>query len=276
MAELYRKSALEKISSPEQLDKALVVTSPASWLVLIGISLITIVTIIWSIIGTIPVTVTTAGIISSPVSTNAIYTSESGTVVSVLVTSGTEIHLGDPIINYRTVGNEVKTIYSDQVGYVSEVHVSIGDSITQGNEVVHISPMATGNQVAVCYVPINMAKKIERGMRVQVQLDYIDSQSHGYMVARVVNIDAYAASNRGMGYVLGTDNNLVGLFQQNGAVVAITCEFYPDETTSGYYWSNEKGKDVNVTNGSTITAKIITEEVAPITKLFSKLAEIWG
>ena len=64
MADLYRKSSLERISSPEQLDKVLKVTSPMSWLALIGITIIIAVTVVWSVMGTIPVTITTKGIIS--------------------------------------------------------------------------------------------------------------------------------------------------------------------------------------------------------------------
>lgn len=276
MADLYRKSALEKISSPEQLDKALTITSPLSWLVLIGITLIIAVTIVWSIVGTIPMSVSIRGIIASPDSTNAVYSTESGQVVSVLVRDGSEIHLGDPVLTYQDSRNEAKTLYSDQVGVVTGVMVSAGEGMTQGNEVIRISPTAEGPQVAVCYIPLSDAGKIERGMRVQIYLDALDSQAYGYMVARVINIDSYAASNTGMSYVLGLDNNLIASFQQMGAVVAVTCEFYPDETISGYYWSNEQGGSVSVANGSSITARIITEEVAPITKLFSKLGEIWG
>ena len=40
VADLYRKSALERISSPEQLDQALEVTSPLSWPALIGIGIL--------------------------------------------------------------------------------------------------------------------------------------------------------------------------------------------------------------------------------------------
>ena len=77
--------------------------------------------------------------------------------------------------------------------------------------------------------------------------------------------------------VVGSGNNLDATFTKDGAVVAVACEFYPDENTlSGYYWSNEKGASEPVTNGSLVTAKIITEKVRPITKLFSKLADIWG
>ena len=67
MSQLYRKTALEKISSPEQLDKTLKLTSPISWLTLLGITLILTVALVWSIVGTVSETITAFGIISSPV-----------------------------------------------------------------------------------------------------------------------------------------------------------------------------------------------------------------
>lgn len=278
MAELYRKSALEKISSPEQLDKALTVTSPLSWLALIAVTLIIIVTVIWSIVGTIPVTVTSNGIVASPVSTNAVYTTESGTVTSVLVYAGSSLHFGDPVLSYRTGNGDVKTIYSDQVGTVSNVTLKAGDSITQGNEILRVSPTLTGNQVIVCYVTLGDAKKIERGMMVNVTLSSAESQTYGHMSARVINVDSYVSSTDGMSYVLGKNNNLASTFQTNGAaVVAVTCELFPDESTaSGYYWSNKKGAELEVTNGSLVSAKVIVEEVPPIEKLFAKIKELWG
>lgn len=276
MAQLYRKSALDKISSPEQLDKTLKVTSPMSWLVLIGITVIVVVTIIWSIVGTIPETVTVQGIISSPVSTNAIYSTGTGEVKAVFVHPGSEVHYGDTIATYRTGANEMISIVSDQVGTVSDVLVSAGDTLMQGNEIVRVSPTTSGAQVVVCYLPLSQAKKIERGMQVQVYIDSVDSQSSGHMIARVVNIDSFAATTSGIAHVVGADNSIAAMYQQNGPVVAVTCEFYPGETTSGYYWTNEKGSTVTVTNGSSVTAKIVTEEIAPITKLFSKLKDLWG
>ncbi len=278
MAQLYRKSALEKISSPEQLDKALTVTSTMSWIALAAITLILVVTIIWSIVGTIPVTVTTNGIVASPVSTNAVYTPESCTVNSVLVYAGSELRIGDPVAYYKTGNGDVGTIYSDQVGTVSEVLVSSGDTVTQGNEIIRVSPSSNSRQVIVCYVALSDSKKISRGMKVSISLSSAESQTYGHMLGRVINIDSHAASSRGMSYVLGTDNNLASLFSRDvPAVVAVTCELYPDaETASGYYWSNEKGARLEVTNGSLVSAKVVVEEVRPITKLFSKLKEIWG
>lgn len=281
MAELYRKSALEKISSPEQLDKVLKVTSPMSWLALIAVTLIVVVTVVWSIVGTIPVTVTANGIIASPVSTNAVYTMESGTVTSVLVHAGSELHFGDPVLSYRTGNGDTKAVYSDQVGTVSNVTLKTGDDITQGSEILRLSPKLSGDQAVVCYVALSDAKKIERGMEVNVTLASANSQTYGHMTGRVINVDSYVSSGDGMAYVLGKDNNLAASFQANGApVVAVTCELYPDDpnntTVSGYFWSNKKGAELEVTNGSLVSAKVIIEEIPPIEKLFSKIMELWG
>lgn len=277
MADLYRKSSLERISSPEQLDKALKVSSPLSWIALIAVSLIVIVTVVWSIVGSIPETITTKGVVSSQVGSNAVYIEEAGTVVSVRVKAGDDIHLGDPVLTYKTIGNDIKTVYSDQVGTISGLIVKNGDELSPGSELVRVTPKVQSEQIIVCYVPLAQAKKLERGMQVNITLDSIDSQSYGHMVARIINIDAYAASTAGMANVLGSGNNLDSMFLQNGAVVAVACELYPDNTTtSGYYWSNSKGSTVSVSNGSLVTVKMITNEVAPITKLFSKIGELWG
>ena len=296
MAQLYRKSALEKISSPEQLDKALTVTSPLSWLSLAAVTVVIIVTVVWSIIGTIPVTVTTTGIVASPVSTNAVFCPETGTVMAILVSPNSEIAINDPVATYKTGNGDVKNIYSDQDGIVTEIIARrAGDEnksgktqqdqkeqkngkINQGEELLRISPKSNSAQVIVCYVDLADAKKIKRGMTVNVSLNIKESNTYGHMVARVINVDSHAASTDGMNYVLGADNNVASVFRKdNKAVVAVTCELYPDpNTVSGYFWSNEKGKKLEVTNGTLVNAKVIVEEVRPITKLFAKLKEIWG
>ncbi len=297
VAQLYRKSALEKISSPEQLDKALTVTTPMSWLALAAVTAVIVITIIWSIIGTIPVTVTTTGIVASPVSTNAVFCPETGTIMAILVNPNSEISINDPVASYKTGNGDVKTIYSDQIGTVTEIIAKRATApddkskngqqnqseqkngkINQGDELLRVSPKANSPQVIVCYVDLADAKKIKRGMTANVSLNIKESNTYGHMVARVINVDSYAASTEGMNYVLGSNNNVASTFRKdNKAVVAVTCELYPDpNTVSGYFWSNEKGGRLEVTNGTLVNAKVVVEEVRPITKLFVKLKDIWG
>jgi hypothetical protein len=65
MADLYRKSALERLSSPEQLDKAITVSAPSSWLALLGITALVVTVIIWSVFGKLPTTITATGIVTT-------------------------------------------------------------------------------------------------------------------------------------------------------------------------------------------------------------------
>ena len=51
---LFRESALERLSSPEQLDQQLQVTSPKGWIALIALWSVLAAVIVWSIIGTVP------------------------------------------------------------------------------------------------------------------------------------------------------------------------------------------------------------------------------
>jgi len=273
MAELYRKAALERISSPEQLDKVLKITSPFSWLSLVGIALMTVAAVIWSVMGTIPETITANGIIVSPVSTNAVYASEMGEVTYIQVAAGDVLQAGDPVLTYCTERGEEKTVFSDQEGIVSAVMVDDGDVLLQGRELVRVSPATVGQQVAVCYVPLTMAGQLECGMRAYVYLNGVkNSQSGGHMDAKVINVDAYAASTESMSYVLGTNNELVNAFLQEGPVVAVTCELQVDEAIgSGYRWSSKKGAEISVNNGALATTTIVTEEIKPISKLFPNL-----
>ena len=84
MADIYRKSALERISSPEQLDKAIVVASPMSWLALGAATVIVLILIVWGFFtGELSDTVTAPGILHSPTGVNTIYAREPGTITDI-------------------------------------------------------------------------------------------------------------------------------------------------------------------------------------------------
>ena len=138
------------MSNPEQLDQVLKVTSPMSWFALIGISLIIVVTVVWSFFGTIPETITTKGIVSAVVGSNSVYTEDAGKVVSLRVREGDEVHLGDPVMTYRNSSNEIVEVYSDQVGIVSDLVVKKDDEFTPGKDVIRITPIAQDSQIVVC------------------------------------------------------------------------------------------------------------------------------
>ncbi|MBR5095251.1 MAG: hypothetical protein IK095_09155 [Oscillospiraceae bacterium] len=281
MAQLYRKSALDKISNPEQLDKALTVTTPLSWLALVALTLVVIVTLVWSIVGRIPVTITAEGVITNPTGVNAVYAREKGTVKWINISEGSELHIDvpTPVLSYTDSNGEEKTLYSDQVGTVSSVNVNVGDKLENGTLVARVTPSVTHNktsgydQVVVCYIDLRDRSKIHRqadgGLFVNIYLTGEDSQKNGYMVARVINIDATIDTEGSHA------KNVLG---SNANTVAVTCELILDDSTaSGYFWSNSSGAARAAESDDTIvSAKFIVEEIPPIKKLSEKLAELWG
>ena len=60
---LFRKAALDQLSSPDELDRALRVTSPRAWLALSALAGLVVMAIVWSIVGEIPTQVTGEGLL---------------------------------------------------------------------------------------------------------------------------------------------------------------------------------------------------------------------
>ena len=60
---MFRKAALEKLSSPEQLDVMMQVTSPMGWIAMAGTGVILGFVIVWSVVGEIGIRVDGQGIL---------------------------------------------------------------------------------------------------------------------------------------------------------------------------------------------------------------------
>lgn len=59
---IFRKKSLDKISSPDQLDQYLKVSTPSAWFILLALALVAVSAGIWCIFGSIPQTICGTGI----------------------------------------------------------------------------------------------------------------------------------------------------------------------------------------------------------------------
>ncbi|MBQ9347148.1 MAG: biotin/lipoyl-binding protein, partial [Oscillibacter sp.] len=99
MADVYRKSLLEKLSSPDQLDKMIVIISPSFWVAAMGGAVIIAAAVIWSLVGRLPVNVSTSGIYMVRGGIHAVYAETSGTVDTVLVSEGATVTKGEALVH---------------------------------------------------------------------------------------------------------------------------------------------------------------------------------
>lgn len=269
MARLYRKSALDKLSSPDQLDKALVITSPLSWLVLIGITVILAVVVTWSIKGSIPVSFESKGIIINNASASMEVSPIVGDVRTIKVKKGQDIKKGDVIMTIKKrSGTETIDIKATQSGLVNDVLVAWGDEVNKGSELIRLAPSKGKGKVIALYVKASSINLVKEDMSVDIYPTAYNSQKYGHMKATVFRVEKYPVNVNNLHYILGADNQLSNEFTQEGSVYQVLCNIERDESTaSGYWWSTANSKDLIIDTGTIVKAKIITEEVAPITKL---------
>jgi HlyD family secretion protein len=105
---LFRKAALEKLSSPEQLDVMMQVTSPMGWIALAGVSIVLVFTTVWSVIGTIGIKVDGQGILIRGASVNEVTSSSQGRLTEVLVRPGDTVSVGQVLARMAQPELELK------------------------------------------------------------------------------------------------------------------------------------------------------------------------
>lgn len=165
------------------------------------------------------------------------------------------------------------TVRSTLDGVVSGLNVVVGSVLQQTQAVCKVTSNGDEGDAVICYASIADGRKIAPGMRVVVYPSTVNRQEYGHMEATVIEVADFVTSVEDMRNQLG-DETLVQSFTQGGPVIAVTCELRRDESTaSGYWWSNRKGRTVEIAQGTLISTDTVIEEKAPITMLIPLLKE---
>src|SRR2546422_381673 len=96
--QIFRAAALERLSSPEQLDRLVTITGPRTWLALLALCLLVASACAWSVFGSVPRRVAGHGILV-PLG-GSVYdamASATGNVTSIAVAPGALVQKGEVI-----------------------------------------------------------------------------------------------------------------------------------------------------------------------------------
>jgi HlyD family secretion protein len=91
---LFREEALDRLSSPEQLDKLMRVVSPQTWLPLVSTGCLIVGAGVWSVVGRIPLTVTGAGVLIRPRHVVQFQAPKEGQILNINVKAGDRVKQG--------------------------------------------------------------------------------------------------------------------------------------------------------------------------------------
>jgi HlyD family secretion protein len=142
MSQLFRKTALDRLSSPEQLDQIMRVTSPLGWAALAGCVVLVAMAVVWGVYGTIPTKVMGQGILVEKGSLFDVVTMGEGQIIEILTDVDQRVEAGQMVARIsqpeimhkmeeaqRTLDHLLERKFINQLG--SEIHSSQQQHIIQ-------------------------------------------------------------------------------------------------------------------------------------------------
>jgi hypothetical protein len=265
---LFRQTALERLSSPEQLDQLVRVTHPLGWLALLALSLVLLGAILWGILGSLPVQVVGQGLLLSAGGLHDVVSPATGQIVELDSGAGDVIQAGQIVARISGPGQPISVaVTSPYSGHIVEILVDVGNQIEKGTPLLSLeglNPEGQVDLVAVIYMAPAEGKKIRPGMEVQISPSTVRREEYGFMLGQVVSVGQFPATPQGMLRVLGNPE-LVKILSAVGAPIEVRVTLLTDsESVSGYAWSSQAGPPTQVDSGTLCNAWITLDQRRPI------------
>lgn len=260
---IFRQAALERLSSPEQLDQLMQVTTPRAWLALLALLGLIITVVVWSFSDTIPTQVLGQGILLRGDQVTRVTAPASGLVRTVAVRPGDMIRVDQVIAQIDTLDQGRFVVRSPAAGQVVEVGLAPGGRVEAGAAMVLLEDPAQPLQ-AVVYMPAATGANVRPGMEVQISPVNLKREEYGFIRGRVRSVSSYPVTPQAMLAALGNDQ-LVAEFSRGGTPLEVRIELVADPSTpSGYSWSSSDGPPFQLNSGTIAQASITLSEKQPI------------
>ncbi|HEY1110766.1 MAG TPA: HlyD family efflux transporter periplasmic adaptor subunit [Opitutaceae bacterium] len=263
----FRQAALDRLSSPEQLDDLREVAPSRAWIALASLGVLLAAVLGWSIFGRIPTKLHGDGILLRGQQIGKISALEAGLVTRVRVAAGDVVTRGQVVAEVRRTsareGDAALQLVTQQPGRVLELLAKPGDVVAAGQSLLSLES-TEGDVEAILYLDAAQGRRIAVGMPVQVApLPYPKSE-YGYLVGQVKSVSDFPASRAAMQTVIEHED-LVRRLASGGAPIAVRVSLSPAPGASGrYLWSSSAGPASELRSGTLCAASIVIDERRPI------------
>jgi HlyD family secretion protein len=174
-------------------------------------------------------------------------------------------------------------VRSTTSGIVSELKVFPGDLVRFDTPLISLLPVdesfatlrpGEAHLIAAVLIPTKDGKKIRAGMDVLIDPTSVRRDVFGSIRGKVVSTSNVAASPEQMRQILRNDD-LVRKLTAAGPPFLIRVEMERDpHTKSGLRWTSSLGADTQITAGTLLEAKVLTERVSLLGLLMPAVKEL--
>jgi len=247
---LFRESALQNLSSPEQLDQLIKITPPRAWLVLTTLGFVLCAGVLWSVLGSLPSTLAGQGIIIREGGTYNIVASGNGVLTDFarfkpgqLVRKGQVLaHISQPLLELQRDGAraEVRRLALAPTTRASDALLSararlaelsaqldLAGSVVSTHNGVVVELLASEGDVVAINQPV---LSVEQPVRALLAMIYLPPQSQAERIrpGMTVQLSPSTAPKERYGYLLGkvisvskypsTEQGMMNVFNNQGLV----------------------------------------------------------
>ena len=268
--QIFRKVALERLSSPEQLDQLMQVTTPAGWLSLLALGGLLLVALCWGVWGSLPIQVSGPMILMIPGGVKTVVSPYAGQISDLAVKSGDRVQKGQLVATIVDPGQtNNQAILSPYTGHILEIDADEGSLVDRGTALLTLEQSGRDTKLeALIYLSPTDGKRVRTGMDVQLSPSTVHREEFGFLLGKVTVVGEFPTTYQGMLRTLGNDE-LVKALHVEDAPVEIHADLILDPaTTSGYKWSSAHGPSTSIQNGTLGAAVVIIGQQRPFGLLF--------
>lgn len=291
--DVFRKSSLEDISTPDEMGDYIKVTNPGIWVMLIACIAIAVAVIVWAVVGRIPDTVSARGVIFPSSGTVTVVSPTSGKIQDMRVSTGSTVQPLDivAVVPQNDIISELEQIRSSETpdaeaisqkeldygnhsvirSNVSGLVLSsknLGDFVSEGEPVATIALMDEGvsSYSVICYMDMTTAKRLNTGMQVQISPTFAPREEYGYMYGYITSIGEYPVTEEDIISTMGGTQYATDVEGGENYVeihVAIALDSGMNDAGNTAKWSNRAGNELSLTMGTTCDLQIVLKERQP-------------
>ena len=311
---LFRKVALDRLTSPEHLDEMMTITTPRGWIVIVAVTILMAMSMWWLFYGSIVVKVVGTGMFVSSAGVFNVVHHTGGQLVSIYARPGDVVHKGESVAqltmtdlnlqisqaraDLRMATNQQDSnsrlaqislleakqregaqIVSPVTGTVLEIKKHSGEYLASGQPLLSLTladtDRGTNTTEVILYVPSEQGGGLVPDTEVQITPSTVKREEYGYMVGKIRSVSEYPVSSEGMMGRLGNKELIQKFLNGVATVREVQVELMRDPTTAnGYLWSSRQGASIKNSEGTLCQGTIIMEKRRPVDILFLRYKQI--
>ncbi len=235
--QVYRKEAIERLSSPEQLDLLMPVTSSRGWIALSGVGLLLLMGVLWGIFGSVETTVEGSGLLMRYAGFRWVVAPQEGQIAEILVDSDSPVQEGDRLLTLSHADADgspkLVDVLSPSSGRVLDVNVMPGSTVAAGESLLSVESPEAPLQAAV-YVSAADGFKIQPGMAVRLTPATAVNESSSRLPGRVLSVARFPVTQPQMMYTL-QNAEWVNSLMRLGPTLEVIIDIPSEKPLSGLY-----------------------------------------